>query len=77
MSDIRVEIISFSLSRVKTLDIKFKFGLGFPIQLINLINSQKHIPKPVWAVGFALKQTLHVVALAVFRYVISIVDKII
>ncbi|MDR0390775.1 MAG: hypothetical protein LBH59_02630 [Planctomycetaceae bacterium] len=27
------------------------------------------IPKPVWAVGFALEQTLHVVALAVFRYV--------
>jgi hypothetical protein len=27
------------------------------------------IPKPVWAVGFALEQTLHVVALAVFSYV--------
>ncbi|MDR0391846.1 MAG: hypothetical protein LBH59_08065, partial [Planctomycetaceae bacterium] len=26
-------------------------------------------PKPVWAVGFALEQTLHVVALAVFSYV--------
>ncbi|MDR0390881.1 MAG: hypothetical protein LBH59_03165, partial [Planctomycetaceae bacterium] len=26
------------------------------------------IPKPVWAVGFALEQTLHVVALAVFSY---------
>jgi hypothetical protein len=27
------------------------------------------IPKPVWAVGFALEQTLHVVALTVFSYV--------
>ncbi|MDR0391950.1 MAG: hypothetical protein LBH59_08595 [Planctomycetaceae bacterium] len=27
------------------------------------------IPKPVWAVGFAHEQTLHVVALAVFSYV--------
>ncbi|MDR0391561.1 MAG: hypothetical protein LBH59_06620 [Planctomycetaceae bacterium] len=27
------------------------------------------IPKPVWAVGFALEQTLHVVAFAVFSYV--------
>ncbi|MDR0392115.1 MAG: hypothetical protein LBH59_09425, partial [Planctomycetaceae bacterium] len=27
------------------------------------------IPKPVWAVGFALEQTLHVVTLAVFSYV--------
>jgi hypothetical protein len=27
------------------------------------------IPKPVWAVGFALEQTLHVVALTVFNYV--------
>ncbi|MDR0391515.1 MAG: hypothetical protein LBH59_06390 [Planctomycetaceae bacterium] len=27
------------------------------------------IPKPVWAVGFAFEQTLHVVALAVFSYV--------
>jgi hypothetical protein len=27
------------------------------------------IPKPVWAVDFALEQTLHVVALAVFSYV--------
>ncbi|MDR0391574.1 MAG: hypothetical protein LBH59_06685 [Planctomycetaceae bacterium] len=26
------------------------------------------IPKPVWAVGFALEQTLHVVTLAVFSY---------
>ncbi|MDR0391214.1 MAG: hypothetical protein LBH59_04865 [Planctomycetaceae bacterium] len=34
-------------------------------------NNQKKfaIPKPVWAVGFALEQTLHVVALAVFSYV--------
>ncbi|MDR0391163.1 MAG: hypothetical protein LBH59_04605 [Planctomycetaceae bacterium] len=29
----------------------------------------KFIPKPVWAVGFALEQTLHVVALTVFSYV--------
>ncbi|MDR0392157.1 MAG: hypothetical protein LBH59_09640 [Planctomycetaceae bacterium] len=28
------------------------------------------IPKPVWAVGFALEQTLHVVALAVFSFLI-------
>jgi hypothetical protein len=27
------------------------------------------IPKPVWAVGFALEHTFHVVALAVFSYV--------
>jgi hypothetical protein len=27
------------------------------------------IPKPVWAVGFALEQTLLVVVLAVFSYV--------
>ncbi|MDR0392342.1 MAG: hypothetical protein LBH59_10580 [Planctomycetaceae bacterium] len=27
------------------------------------------IPKPVWAVGFALEQTLHVVAFTVFSYV--------
>jgi hypothetical protein len=27
------------------------------------------IPKPVWAVGFALEQTLHVVLLTVFSYV--------
>ncbi|MDR0392237.1 MAG: hypothetical protein LBH59_10055 [Planctomycetaceae bacterium] len=26
------------------------------------------IPKPVWAVGFVLEQTLHVVALAVFSF---------
>ncbi|MDR0391133.1 MAG: hypothetical protein LBH59_04450 [Planctomycetaceae bacterium] len=26
------------------------------------------IPKPVWAVGFALEQTLHVVAITVFSY---------
>jgi hypothetical protein len=32
------------------------------------------IPKPVWAVGFALEQTLHVVALAVFSYVDFKVD---
>ncbi|MDR0390462.1 MAG: hypothetical protein LBH59_01030 [Planctomycetaceae bacterium] len=29
----------------------------------------RYIPKPVWAVGFALEQTLHVVALTVFSYV--------
>ncbi|MDR0391794.1 MAG: hypothetical protein LBH59_07805 [Planctomycetaceae bacterium] len=28
-----------------------------------------NIPKPVWAVGFALEQTLHVVAITVFSYV--------
>jgi hypothetical protein len=28
-----------------------------------------YILKPVWAVGFALEQTLHVVAIAVFSYV--------
>ncbi|MDR0391659.1 MAG: hypothetical protein LBH59_07110 [Planctomycetaceae bacterium] len=27
------------------------------------------IPNPVWAVGFALEQTLHVVTLTVFSYV--------
>jgi hypothetical protein len=27
------------------------------------------IPKPVWAVCFAIEQTLYVVALAVFSYV--------
>jgi hypothetical protein len=27
------------------------------------------IPNPVWAVGFAPEQTLHVVALTVFSYV--------
>jgi hypothetical protein len=32
------------------------------------------IPKPVWAVGFALEQTLHVVALTVFSYVDFKVD---
>ncbi|MDR0391439.1 MAG: hypothetical protein LBH59_06005 [Planctomycetaceae bacterium] len=26
------------------------------------------IPKPVWAIGFALEQTLHVVALAMFSF---------
>ncbi|MDR0392011.1 MAG: hypothetical protein LBH59_08900 [Planctomycetaceae bacterium] len=30
----------------------------------------QNIPKPVWAVGFALEQTLHVVALTVFSYVV-------
>ncbi|MDR0391540.1 MAG: hypothetical protein LBH59_06515 [Planctomycetaceae bacterium] len=30
--------------------------------------TQLIIPKPVWAVGFALEQTLHVVALTVFSY---------
>ncbi|MDR0391174.1 MAG: hypothetical protein LBH59_04660 [Planctomycetaceae bacterium] len=29
----------------------------------------QQIPKPVWAVGFALEQTLHVVAITVFSYV--------
>ncbi|MDR0391934.1 MAG: hypothetical protein LBH59_08515 [Planctomycetaceae bacterium] len=29
-----------------------------------------NIPKPVWAVGFAIEQTLHVVALAVFSFLI-------
>jgi hypothetical protein len=33
---------------------------------VNLLN----IPKPVWAVGFALEQALHVVALAVFSFLI-------
>ncbi|MDR0391309.1 MAG: hypothetical protein LBH59_05350 [Planctomycetaceae bacterium] len=28
------------------------------------------IPKPVWALGFALEQTLHVVTLAVFSFLI-------
>ncbi|MDR0390469.1 MAG: hypothetical protein LBH59_01065 [Planctomycetaceae bacterium] len=28
------------------------------------------IPKPVWAVGFAHEQTFHVVALAVFSFLI-------
>jgi hypothetical protein len=28
----------------------------------------KFIPKPVWTVGFALEQTLHVVTLAVFSF---------
>jgi hypothetical protein len=28
------------------------------------------IPKPVWKVGFALEQTLHVVAITVFSYVV-------
>jgi hypothetical protein len=32
--------------------------------------------EPVWAVGFALEQTLHVVALAVFSYVDFKVDKV-
>ncbi|MDR0391997.1 MAG: hypothetical protein LBH59_08830 [Planctomycetaceae bacterium] len=32
------------------------------------------IPKPVWAVGFALEQVLHVVALAVFSYMDLKVD---
>ncbi|MDR0391931.1 MAG: hypothetical protein LBH59_08500 [Planctomycetaceae bacterium] len=32
-------------------------------------NTNICIPKPVWAVGFALEQTLHVVTLAVFSYV--------
>jgi hypothetical protein len=27
------------------------------------------IPKPVWAIGFAFEQTLHVVAITVFSYV--------
>ncbi|MDR0392117.1 MAG: hypothetical protein LBH59_09435 [Planctomycetaceae bacterium] len=27
------------------------------------------IPKPVWAIGFALEQTFHVVAITVFSYV--------
>ncbi|MDR0392002.1 MAG: hypothetical protein LBH59_08855 [Planctomycetaceae bacterium] len=30
----------------------------------------QNIPKPVWAVGFALEQTLHVVTLAVFSFLI-------
>ncbi|MDR0391533.1 MAG: hypothetical protein LBH59_06480 [Planctomycetaceae bacterium] len=36
-----------------------------------LLISQRNfgqIPKPVWAVGFALEQTLHVVAITVFSY---------
>ncbi|MDR0390810.1 MAG: hypothetical protein LBH59_02810 [Planctomycetaceae bacterium] len=33
------------------------------------IDFERFIPKPVWAVGFALEQTLHVVALTVFSYV--------
>ncbi|MDR0391760.1 MAG: hypothetical protein LBH59_07630 [Planctomycetaceae bacterium] len=32
------------------------------------------IPKPVWAVGFALEQTLHVVTLVVTLTVFSYVD---
>ncbi|MDR0392583.1 MAG: hypothetical protein LBH59_11785 [Planctomycetaceae bacterium] len=36
--------------------------------VIRLPHSTPHIPKPVWAVGFALEQTLHVVALTVFSY---------
>ncbi|MDR0392260.1 MAG: hypothetical protein LBH59_10170 [Planctomycetaceae bacterium] len=34
------------------------------------MNSLNVIPKPVWAVGFALEQTLHVVALTVFSFLI-------
>ncbi|MDR0390333.1 MAG: hypothetical protein LBH59_00365 [Planctomycetaceae bacterium] len=32
-------------------------------------NYRYNIPKPVWAVGCALEQTLHVVAITVFSYV--------
>ncbi|MDR0390407.1 MAG: hypothetical protein LBH59_00750 [Planctomycetaceae bacterium] len=31
-------------------------------------NSILIIPKPIWAAGFALEQTLHVVAIPVFSY---------
>ncbi|MDR0391302.1 MAG: hypothetical protein LBH59_05315 [Planctomycetaceae bacterium] len=37
--------------------------------MVNHSQHRKVIPKPVWAVGFALEQTLHVVTLAVFSYV--------
>jgi hypothetical protein len=39
--------------------------------LVNLLNLifVIGIPKPVWAVGFALEQTLRVVAITVFSYV--------
>ncbi|MDR0391284.1 MAG: hypothetical protein LBH59_05220 [Planctomycetaceae bacterium] len=33
------------------------------------LSKNEYIPKPVWAVGFALEQSLHVVALTVFSYV--------
>ncbi|MDR0391750.1 MAG: hypothetical protein LBH59_07580 [Planctomycetaceae bacterium] len=36
--------------------------MNYFIHLINSSNSLR-IPKPVWAVGFALEQPLHVVAL--------------
>ncbi|MDR0392086.1 MAG: hypothetical protein LBH59_09275 [Planctomycetaceae bacterium] len=40
------------------------------LRFVKIVNGYRIvIPKPVWAVGFALEQTLHVVALAVFSYV--------
>ncbi|MDR0391575.1 MAG: hypothetical protein LBH59_06690 [Planctomycetaceae bacterium] len=37
--------------------------LRLPCSATGILNTE-----PVWAVGFALEQTLHVVALAVFSY---------
>ncbi|MDR0390856.1 MAG: hypothetical protein LBH59_03040 [Planctomycetaceae bacterium] len=39
-----------------------------------MAKNNQNIPKTVWAVGIALEQTLHVVALTVFRYVDFKVD---
>ncbi|MDR0391360.1 MAG: hypothetical protein LBH59_05605 [Planctomycetaceae bacterium] len=38
-------------------------------EIVAFTKMTQFIPKPVWAVGFALEQTLHVVALTVFSYV--------
>ncbi|MDR0392199.1 MAG: hypothetical protein LBH59_09860 [Planctomycetaceae bacterium] len=42
------------------------------MQLLNDTSKKitSDIPKPVWAVGFALEQTLHVVAITVFSFLI-------
>ncbi|MDR0391026.1 MAG: hypothetical protein LBH59_03895, partial [Planctomycetaceae bacterium] len=36
--------------------------------MFNFFNTNHTIPKPVWAVGFALEQTLRDAALAVFSF---------
>jgi hypothetical protein len=36
------------------------------LKILDMIVIAHVIPKPVWAIGFALEQTLHVVTLPVF-----------
>jgi hypothetical protein len=48
-------------------------SISLPVQqhsTFDLLMKISNIPKPVWAIGFALEQTLHVVAFAVFSFLI-------